>query len=91
VHSVTLTPAPTVVNTFANEFYKTKSSDDIEQNKMAMLEAKIKVVKGVDLYNLVQVVKMCLIPNMVLPKKFLVFEFIKYTMTQCPITHLKFY
>ena len=70
MHSETPTPAPIVVDTFANEFYKTNSSDDIEQNKMAMLEAKIKAIKGVDLYNPVQVVKMCLVPNMVLPKKF---------------------
>jgi hypothetical protein len=34
---------------------------------------------------------MCLVPNMVLPKKFWVSEFIKYTITQCPITHFKFY
>jgi len=84
-------PTPIVVDTFTNEFYKTKSSDDIEQNKMAMLEAKIKAIKGVDLYNPVQVVKMCLVPNMVFPKKFRVSEFIKYIITQCPITHLKFY
>jgi hypothetical protein len=34
---------------------------------------------------------MCLVPNVVVPKKFHVHEFIKYTGTQCPMTHLKFY
>jgi hypothetical protein len=32
---------------------------------------------------------MCLVPNVVIPKKFRVLEFIKYTGTQCPVTHLK--
>ena len=34
---------------------------------------------------------MCLVPDVVIPKKFRVLEFIKYTGTQCPITHLKVY
>ena len=34
---------------------------------------------------------MCLIPNVVIPKKFRVLKFIKYIETQCPITHLKAY
>jgi hypothetical protein len=39
----------------------------------------------------VKVAKMCLVPNVVIPKKFRVPEFVKYTGTQCPITHLKAY
>jgi hypothetical protein len=34
---------------------------------------------------------MCLVPNVVIHKKFRVSEFIKYTRTQCPVTHLKTY
>ena len=34
---------------------------------------------------------MCLMPNVVIPKKFKVQEFIKYTRTQCLITHIKAY
>jgi len=34
---------------------------------------------------------MCLVPNIVIPKKFRVPEFVKYTGTQCPITHLQAY
>jgi hypothetical protein len=34
---------------------------------------------------------MCLVPNIVVPKKFCVPEFIKYTGTHCLTTHLKFY
>jgi len=34
---------------------------------------------------------MCWVLDVVNPKKFRVLEFIKYTETQCPITHLKAY
>jgi len=33
----------------------------------------------------------CLVPNVVIPKTFRVPQFVKYTGTQCPITHLKIY
>jgi hypothetical protein len=91
VQSATPTSATAIVEAFANESYKTKSSDDINQDKMVTLKAKIKAIERVNLYDLVHVVQMCLISNVVVPKKFCVPEFIKYTGTQCPITHLKSY
>jgi hypothetical protein len=48
---------------------------------MTALEAKIKAIKGVDLYDPIQAVEICLIPNVVIPKKFCVPKFIKYTET----------
>jgi hypothetical protein len=56
---------------------------------MTALKAKVSVIERVDLYNLVQAVEMCLVPNIVVPKKFQVPEFIEYARTQCPMTHLK--
>jgi hypothetical protein len=47
-------PAPVVIDPFANESHKTKSSNDIDQDKMAALEARIRVIEGVDLYDLVR-------------------------------------
>ena len=91
MQSTTPAPAPVVVDTFANESNKKRSFDDIDQEKMTALEARIRVIKGVDLYDPVKAAKMCLVPNMVLPKTFRVPEFIKYTETQCLITHLKSY
>jgi len=79
------------MNAFANESHKVKSSDSIDQNKMVALEARIRVIKGVDLYDLVRAIKMCLVPNMVISKKFRVLEFIKYSGTQCSMTHIKSY
>jgi hypothetical protein len=47
--------------------------------------------EGIRLYDPIKAVDMCLVPNVVIPKKFRVPEFVKYTGTQCPITHLKAY
>jgi hypothetical protein len=59
--------------------------------KWTALEERIRAVEGDHLCDLVKAVNMCLVPNIVIPKKFRVPEFIKYTGTQCPITHLKAY
>ncbi|KAL9334464.1 hypothetical protein Peur_074603 [Populus x canadensis] len=59
--------------------------------KWAALEERVRAVEGNHLYDPVKAAEMCLVPNVVIPKKFRVPEFIKYTGTQCPITHLKSY
>jgi hypothetical protein len=60
--------------------------------KWAALEERIRAVEGNHLCDLVKVAKMCLVPNVVIPKKKLkVLEFVKYMGIQCPITHLKAY
>jgi hypothetical protein len=84
-------PALTVMDAFANESHKAKSSDIINQDKMTALEARIRVIEGVNLYDPVRAAEMCLVPNVVVPKKFCVPEFITYSGTQCPMTHLKSY
>ena len=83
--------APVVMDAFANESHQAKSSDGLDQEKIATLEAKIKVIEGVDLYDPVRAIKMCLVLNVVVLKKFHVPEFIKYSGTQCPMTHYKSY
>jgi len=91
VHSMPSALAPAVIDPFPNESHKTKSSNNIDQDKMAALEARIRAIERVDLYDPVRASEMCLVSNVVVPKKFRVPEFIKYTGTQCPITHLKSY
>jgi hypothetical protein len=59
--------------------------------KIAALETSIRALEGVDLYDPVKVVEMCLVSNVVVPKKFRVPKFIKYIETQCPITYFKSY
>ena len=75
----------------ANESHKAKSSNSIDQDKIEALEARLKVIEGVDLYDPVRAAEMCLVPNVVVAKKFCVHEFIKYSGTQCPMNHLKSY
>jgi len=89
VQSATPALAPTIVEAFANESHKAKSSDSIDQDKIEVLESRIKVIEWVDLYDPVWAAEMCLIPNVVVPKKFRVPKFIKYSGTRCPMTHLK--
>jgi len=91
VQSATPARAPTVMEASADESHKDKSSDSIDQAKIEALEARLKAIEGVDLYDPVRAAEMCLVPNVVVPKKFRVPEFIKYNGTQCPMTHLKSY
>jgi hypothetical protein len=63
-------PTPTIVYTFTNESHKTRSSNNIDQDKMATLEARIRAIEGVDLYDPVKAAKKCLVPNMVVPYNF---------------------
>ncbi|KAL3573191.1 hypothetical protein D5086_027095 [Populus alba] len=67
-----VTPAPTliVIKVSVNEPHKAKSSDSIDQAKIEALEAKLKVIEGVDLYDLVRAAEICLVPNIIVPKKF---------------------
>jgi hypothetical protein len=86
VQSMILAPALTVMDAFANESHKAKSSDSINQDKTTVLEARIRVIEGVNLYDPIRAAEMCLVPNVVVPN-----EFIKYSGTKCPMTHLKSY
>jgi hypothetical protein len=63
--------------------------DDL--NKFIALEQRMRAFEGIHLYDPTKTVEMCLVPNIVIPKNFRVPEFVKYTGTQCPITHLKAY
>jgi len=86
-----LAPASTTVGGFTNEAHMTKSFKHVDYDKITVLEVRVRAIKGVDMYNLVQAIKMCLVPNMIVPKSFVYPNFIKYIGTQCPATHLKSY
>jgi len=45
-------------------------SNDIDHDKIVVLEAKVMAIKSVNLYDLVQAAEMCLVLNIVVPKKF---------------------
>ncbi|KAL9383620.1 hypothetical protein Peur_023943 [Populus x canadensis] len=54
-----LTPTLIVMDASANESNKIKYSEDVEYDKISVLEAKVRVIKGIDLYDPIQVVEMC--------------------------------
>jgi len=60
-------------------------------NKLVALEQRLRALEGIRLYDPIKAAEMCLVPNIVIYKNFRVPEFVKYTGTQCPITHLKAY
>ena len=79
------------IDSTENESQKGKMVKEDDLNKFISLKQRIRAFKGIFLYDPIKAAEMCLVPNIVIPKKFRVPEFNKYTGTQCPITHLKAY
>jgi hypothetical protein len=79
------------INSTKKESQKGKMVKEEGLKKWTALEERVRAVEGNHLCDLVKAAKMCLVPNVVIPKKFRVPEFVKYTGTQCSITHLKAY
>jgi hypothetical protein len=91
IQSTIHAPSTIAMDVFANKFHKIKYFEDIEYDKIVALEAKVRAIKSVELYDPVQIAKMCLVLNVVVLKQFRVPEFMKYTITQYPSTHFKSY
>jgi hypothetical protein len=60
-------------------------------DKWVALEERLRAVEGNNLIHPVIVAKVCLVPNIMMPKEFRVLDFIKYTGQECPYTHLRSY
>lgn len=80
---------PFTVDLTVEESKKDKAVEEDDLWKLVILEEMIRVIEGTNFYDLVKAIKMCLVPNVVIPKKFRMLEFIKYIGTQYSITHLK--
>lgn len=79
------------IDSTEKEYQKGKMVKEDDLNKFIALEQRMRAFEGIHLYDPIKAVEMCLVPNIVIPKNFRVPEFVKYTGTQCPITHLKAY
>jgi hypothetical protein len=66
-------------------------SDNIGYDKWTALEERLKAVEGNDLFDPIRAAEVCLVPNILIPKKFRVPEFVKYTRMECLKTHLRSY
>jgi hypothetical protein len=73
------------------ESQKNKVVKEDGLDKRVALEQRPRAFEGTSLHDHIKAAEMCLVPNVVIPKKFRVPEFVKYTGTQCPVTHLKTY
>ena len=81
---------PTIVLT-VEEYQKDKVVEKDGLEKLDAIEDWTRAINGTSLYDPVKASKMCLVPHVVIPKRFRVLEFVKYTGTQCLITHIKAY
>jgi hypothetical protein len=63
-------------------------SDRVKDDKWTALEERLRAVEENDLFDPVRAAEVCLIPSIVIPKKFRVPKFVKYTGMECPNTHL---
>ena len=70
------------------EKVRKESSEQAESNeaqqKLELIEEHLRMVEGLDAYDLVDASKMSLVPDLVLPPKFKVPTFDKYDGTKCP-------
>ena len=62
--------------------------DNEAQLKFDLIEERLKAMEREDMYGIVDVNRMSLVPDLVLPPKFKMLEFEKYNGTKCPSAHL---
>ena len=65
-----------------------KQADNEAQLKFDMIEERLRAMEGEDIYGIVDVNRMSLVLNLVLPPKFKMLEFEKYNGTKCFLAHL---
>jgi len=72
------------IDSTKKESQKGKMVKEEGLEKWTALEERIRTVEGNHLCDVVKAIIICLVPKVVIPKKFRVPKFIKYTGTQCP-------
>jgi hypothetical protein len=55
---------------------------------MGALEERLRAVEGYNFIDPVIALEVCLVTDIMVPKKFRVSDFVKYTKLECPHTHL---
>ena len=65
-----------------------EQADNEAQLKFDLIEERLRAVEGEDMYGMVDMNRMSLVPDLVLPPKFKMLEFEKYNGTKCPSAHL---
>ena len=68
-----------------------QSKHNEAQQKLQLIEERLKIIEGSNVYSLVDANKMSLVPDLILPPKFKVHTFDKYDGTKCLSAHLYMY
>ena len=68
-----------------------RSTGFVNDDKISALEERLRVVEGNDWFDPMRASKICLVPNITVPKDFRILEFIRYIGLECPNTHLRSY
>jgi hypothetical protein len=61
-----------------------RSTNPADHDKWVALEERLRAIEEKNLIDPMIAVEVCLVPNIVVPKKFKVSDFIKYTGLECP-------
>ena len=61
------------------------------REKLDLLEERLRAIEGFGDFPFVDMMDLCLVPNVIIPPKFKVPDFDKYKGTTCPKNHLKMY
>jgi len=81
--------APITVDLTTDGPPSNRSTDFVNYDKLSALEGRLRAVEGNDWFDHKRAAKVCLVPNIIVPKNFRIPEFIKYTGLECPNTHLR--
>jgi hypothetical protein len=95
-HFVPITPIqpthpPITVDLTTERIPDNRSPSLMYHDKLFALEERLRAVEGNDWFDPMRAAKVCLVPNIVVPKDFRIPDFIKYTGLECPNTHLRSY
>ena len=63
----------------------------VERGKFDHIEERLRAIEGGRDYAFVDMVELCLVPDVIISPKFKVSDFDKYKGTTCPKNHLKMY
>jgi hypothetical protein len=66
-------------------------SEHVGYDKRTALEERLRAVEGNDLFDPIRATEVCLVSNIIIPKKFRVPDFVKYIGMECPKTRLRSY
>jgi hypothetical protein len=83
--------AQIIVNPTTKGHSDNRFTNPTSHDKWVALEERLRAVEGNNLIHPVIVAKVCLVPNIMMPKEFRVLDFVKYTGQECPYTHLRSY